>query len=170
MKIEPDHDDVHAAARAGDTDEVAAILSMDNRLTRTFDAEGWSPLHLAAHYGHAETAALLLHNNAPVDQRSTNELANTALHAALAGQDAKARGEVARMLIDAGADVRATQHGGWTPLHQAAAAGDRGLVDYLLAKGASAGVKNDAGTTPAAIARERGHAELAGYLEQRARD
>ncbi|NUQ21040.1 MAG: ankyrin repeat domain-containing protein [Gemmatimonadaceae bacterium] len=170
MKIEPDHDDVHAAARKGDTDEVAAILSMDNRLTREFDADGWSPLHLAAHYGHAETVAILLHNNAPVDQRSTNQLANTALHAALAGQDAKRRGEVVRMLIDAGADVRATQHGGWTPLHQAAAAGDRGLVDYLLAKGASSGAKNDAGTTPAAIARERGHAELADYLEQRARD
>ncbi|NUR19578.1 MAG: ankyrin repeat domain-containing protein [Gemmatimonadaceae bacterium] len=170
MKIEPDHEDIHAAAKAGDTDEVAAVLSMDNRLTRTFDADGWSPLHLAAHYGHADTVALLLHNNAPVDQRSTNQLANTALHAALAGQDAKARGEVVRMLIDGGADVRAKQHGGWTPVHQAAAAGDRGLVVYLLAKGASAGATNDAGTTPASIARERGHAELADYLEQRARD
>ena len=74
------------------------------------------------------------------------------------------------MLIDGGGDGRAKQHGGWTPVHQAAAAGDRGLVDYLLAKGASAGATNDAGTTPASIARERGHAELADYLEQRARD
>ena len=170
MKLEPDHEDIHAASKAGDTDEVAAVLSMDNRLTRSFDAEGWSPLHLAAHYGHADTVAILLHNNAPVDQRSRNQLANTALHAALAGQDARARGEVVRMLIDAGADVRASQHGGWTPIHQAAAAGDRALVDYLLAKGASAAVPNDAGTTPAAIARERGHAALADYLEQRARD
>ena len=168
MKIEPDHEDIHAAAKSGDTDEVAAILSMDNRLTRSFDADGWSPLHLAAHYGHVETVELLLHNNAPVDQRSTNQLANTALHAALAGQDAQRRGAVVRALIAAGADVNATQHGGWTPIHQAAAANDRALVDYLLAKGASATVTNDAGTTPAAIARERGHNGLSEYLEQRA--
>lgn len=168
MKIEPDHDDIHAAASKGDTDEVAAILSMDNRLTRAFDAGGWSPLHLAAHYGHADTVALLLHNNAPVDQRSKNQMANTALHAALAGQDARKRGEVARMLIDAGADVNATQHGGWAPIHEAAMVGDRALVDFLLAKGAAPSVKNDAGVTPAAIARERGHGALADYLEQRA--
>ena len=168
MKIEPDHDDIHAAATAGDTDEVAAILSMDNRLTRTFDAGGWSPLHLAAHYGHVETVRLLLHNNAPVDQRSRNQMANTALHAALAGGDSAKRNEVARTLIAAGADVNATQHGGWAPIHEAAMVGDRAMVDYLLAKGASAAVTNDAGATPAAVARERGHAALADYLEQRA--
>ena len=84
MKLEPDHEDVHAAAKSGDTDEVAALLSMDNRLTRTFDADGWTPLHLAAHYGHADTVEILVHNNAPVDLRSTNAMTNTALHAALA--------------------------------------------------------------------------------------
>ena len=163
MKLEPDHDDVHAAAKSGDTDEVAALLSMDNRLTRTFDADGWSPLHLAAHYGHAAVVELLLHNNAPVDLRSTNMMANTALHAALAGQ----RSAVVKILLDAGADVNAKQHGGWTPLHSAAANGDRGVIDLLFARGAKL-VPNDAGTTAAAMARERGHAGIADYLEQHA--
>jgi ankyrin repeat protein len=164
MKLEPDHEDVHAAAKSGDTDEVAALLSMDNRLTRSFDAEGWSPLHLAAHYGHAALVELLLHNNAPVDLRSTNQMANTALHAALAGK----RSDVVKVLLDAGADVNATQHGGWTPLHSAVANGDRAIVDLLLARGAKASLANDAGVTPAALARERGHPELADYLERRA--
>lgn len=164
MKLEPDHEDVHAAARSGDTDEVAALLSMDNRLTRTFDAEGWSPLHLAAHYGHTALVELLLHNNAPVDLRSTNQMANTPLHAALAGR----RADVVKVLLDAGADVNATQHGGWTPLHSAVANGDRTTVDLLIARGANASRANDAGVTPAAFARERGHAELADYLERRA--
>jgi ankyrin repeat protein len=161
MKPEPDHEDVHAAARNGDTDEVAALLSMDNRLTRTFDADGWSPLHLAAHYGHADVVEVLLHNNAPVDLRSTNPMTNTALHAALAGR----RNAVAKILLDAGADANATQHGGWTPLHSAAASGDREAVDLLLAHGAKASVANDAGVTPAAFARERGHSEIADYLD-----
>jgi ankyrin repeat protein len=163
MKIEPDHDDVHVAAKSGDTDEVAALLSMDNRLTRTFDADGWSPLHLAAHYGHAAIVELLLHNNAPVDLRSTNEMANTALHAALAGK----RNDVVKILLDAGADVNASQHGGWTPLHSAAANGDRAVIDLLFAHGADAALANDAGVTPAVFARERGHADVADYLERR---
>ena len=164
MKLEPDHEDVHAAAKSGDTDEVAALLSMDNRLTRTFDADGWSPLHLAAHYGHAAIVELLLHNNAPVDLRSINAMANTALHAALAGK----RTQVAKILLDAGADANATQHGGWTPLHSAAASGDREAIDLLLARGAKAQMANDAGVTPAAFARERGKPEIADYLDARA--
>ena len=163
MKPEPDHDDIHTAAKAGDTDEVAALLAMDSRLTRTHDADGWTPLHLAAHYGHLETVAVLLHNNAPVDIRSTNSMANTALHAALAGR----RNDIAKMLVDGGADVNARQHGGWVPLHSAAANGDREIVDFLLSRGADRTATNDAGTSAASIARERGHPSLAEYLDQR---
>jgi len=164
MKLEPDHEDVHAAAKTGDTDEVAALLSMDNRLTRTFDADGWSPLHLAAHYGHADLVALLLHNNAEVDLRSTNAMANTALHAAMAGRQTR----VAKILLDAGAQVNAKQHGGWTALHAAAANGDGAAVELLLAHGATANSANDAGVTPAAAARERGHTQIADLLDARA--
>ncbi|HET9004728.1 MAG TPA: ankyrin repeat domain-containing protein [Gemmatimonadaceae bacterium] len=164
MKLEPDHEDVHAAAKSGDTDEVAALLSMDNRLTRTFDADGWTPLHLAAHYGHAKTVELLLHNNAPVDLRSTNAMTNTALHAALAGRQTR----IAKILLDAGADANARQHGGWTPLHSAAASGDRDAIDLLIARGAKPELANDAGVTPAAFAREKGKPEIAEYIDAKA--
>jgi ankyrin repeat protein len=163
MKIEPDHADIHVAAKDGDTDEVAALLSMDNRLTRTHDADGWTPLHLAAHYGHPATVAILLHNNAPVDIRSANQMANTPLHAALAGR----RADVVKILVDAGADVNAKQHGGWVPLHSAAANGDRAMVELLIARGADRNAVNDAGVSAAAFARERGHAALADYLDGR---
>jgi ankyrin repeat protein len=164
MKTEPDHEDIHVAAKNGDTDEVAALLSMDSRLTRTHDGDGWTPLHLAAHYGHADIVSIMLHNNAPVDIRSTNTMANTPLHAALAGR----RTDVSKLLIDAGADVNARQHGGWVPLHAAAANGDREMVDLLIARGADRAAINDAGVSAAAIARERGHAALADSLDRRA--
>ena len=163
MKTEPDHEDIHVAAKNGDTDEVAALLSMDSRLTRTHDSDGWTPLHLAAHYGHADIVSIMLHNNAPVDIRSTNTMANTPLHAALAGR----RNDVSKMLIEAGADVNARQHGGWVPLHAAAANGDREMVELLIARGADRAAVNDAGVSAAAIARERGHAALADSLDRR---
>jgi len=163
MKTEPDHEDIHVAAKNGDTDEVAALLSMDSRLTRTHDSDGWTPLHLAAHYGHADIVSIMLHNNAPVDIRSTNTMANTPLHAALAGR----RSDVSKMLIEAGADVNARQHGGWVPLHAAAANGDREMVELLIARGADRAAINDAGVSAAAIARERGHAALADSLDRR---
>ena len=161
MKLEEDHDDIHAAARSGDTDEVAALLSMDNRLTRVHDADGWTPVHLAAHYGHPATLALLLHNNAPVDVRSSNAMANTPLHAAVAGRKL----DTVRLLVEAGADVNARQHGGWTPLHGAAANGDRAMIELLLGRGAKRDATNDAGVSSAAIARQRGHEEIASWLE-----
>ena len=163
MKTEPDHEDIHVAAKNGDTDEVAALLSMDSRLTRTHDSDGWTPLHLAAHYGHADIVSIMLHNNAPVDIRSTNTMANTPLHAALAGR----RSDVSKMLIEAGADVNARQHGGWVPLHAAAANGDREMVELLIARGADRAAINDAGVSAAALARERGHAALADSLDRR---
>ena len=67
-----DHEDILTAAAAGDLDEVAAVLSMDNRLTRATDGAGRTPLHLAAMHGHASTVDTLLHNNADPNARDAS--------------------------------------------------------------------------------------------------
>jgi len=158
-----DHEDITAAAASGDNDEVAAILSMDNRLTRAVSKDGWTPLHLAAHFGHAAVVETLLANNADVGARSANEMRNQPLHAAVAGR----RVETARRLLDAGADPNATQAGGFVPLHSAAQNGDRALVELLLARGADVNARTEDGRTALALAEAAGRGEVAELLRQR---
>lgn len=155
-----DHDDIHTAAKAGDNDEVGAILSMDNRLTRAVDADGWTPLHLAAHYGHTAVVETLLANNADVHARSENYMRNQPLHAAAAGR----RLETARLLLRAGADANATQAGGFVPLHSAAQSGDCELVELLVAHGADVAARSDDGRTALSIAEQGGKADVAALL------
>jgi ankyrin repeat protein len=159
-----DHDDIINAAQRGDVDEVAALLSIDNRLTRVVSPDGWTPLHLAAHYGHAAVVETLLANNADVGARSENAMRNQPLHAAAAGKQVA----VSRMLLAAGADVNARQAGGYTPLHSAAQNGVRALVELLLAHGADIAARSDDGASALALAEKAGRHEVAELL--RARD
>jgi ankyrin repeat protein len=86
-----DHEDILTAAAAGDMDEVAAVLSMDNRLTRATDAAGRTPLHLAAANGHVSTVETLLHNNADPNARDRDGRTPMALAAAAGHHDIVAR-------------------------------------------------------------------------------
>ena len=98
---------------------------------------------------------------APTSTRSpTNPMRIQPLHAAAAGR----HGDIAVLLIDAGADVNAKQSHGWTPLHSAAANGDGELVDRLVAAGADPAATNDDGKTAADIATDSGHEKIAARL------
>ena len=63
--------------------------------------------------------------------------------------------EAASALLDAGADIRATDRGGNTPLHVAAQAGNLVLVKQLLEKGADPNVRTAQATMQAATRRWR---------------
>jgi ankyrin repeat protein len=103
---------------------------------------------------------MLLDRGAPVDARSTNAMANTALHAALAGRHPA----VAALLLARGADVNARQRGGFTALQAAAQHGDAELATLLLQGGADPSLATDDGRTTLSIATEHGHAEVADLL------
>ena len=65
----------------------------------------------------------------------------------------------------AGADPNARQTAGFTALFSAAAANRRDLAEILIQHGANPGILNDFGQSAASFARERGHGELADWLE-----
>lgn len=153
--------DIFEAAACADCDRLRELLGEDVTRARAVSGDGWTPLHLAAAFGDAETVHVLLEHGAHVHQISHNPMRNQALHACLAlGRNR----ESVRMLIECGADVRQSQGGGFTPLHQAAVCGDAELVMMLLVAGADKSVRSDDGRTPSEYARDRGHAALAEIL------
>lgn len=152
---------IFEAAALGDTTRLARLLDGDPASVNTYSHDGWTPLHLAAHFGQTEAARVLLTRGADASLRSTNALDNLPLHAALAGGDNVA---LVTLLIESGSDVNARQHGGYTPLHEAAQNGYLGSAQRLLAAGADASVATADGQTPLALARGQGHGELEALL------
>jgi len=146
--------DVFEACALGDCARLEPLLEQDPMVVHTTSADGWGLLHLAAAFGGPQATALLLAHGAHVHRFSHNPMRNQPLHACIAlSRDA----ETVRILIAQGADVNMAQAGGYTPLHQAAAAGLVEVAKILLEAGAKPDMRCDQGKTPADYARQRSH-------------
>jgi ankyrin repeat protein len=154
--------DLFSASAAGHTSDVLERIDGDAALLEAHSRDGWTPLHLAAFFGHPELAKGLLNRGAKVDARATNQMQNTPLHAAAAG----GRIETMRLLLENGADANARQHGGWTALHTAAQTGNREMLELLLAHKAHVHARADNNQTPLDMALTHGKQEIADLLER----
>lgn len=153
--------DIFDASSVGDLERIEQLLSFDPSLVASHSTDGWTPLHLAAAFAGDDAVRLLIARGADTHARSHNELASKPLHACIARFGSLAS---ARALIEGGAGVNATQSGGLTPLHLAAAQGKPEMIQLLLRHGASPTARTDDGKLPADLAREHGHTQLAESL------
>ena len=154
--------DIFAAAMTGRDDLLDQLLSGNKSQAKLMSHDGWTPLHLAAFFGHPNAAKALLKAGADVTVRGKNPMSNMPLHAAVAGRNF----EVIKALVEHGAPVNAQQHGGWTPLHAAAQNGDSQLVNYLIENGAAVKQPADNQQTPLDLALTKGHQEIVDILEK----
>ncbi|MEN6333061.1 MAG: serpin family protein [Phycisphaerales bacterium] len=100
--------------------------------------EGKTPLHLAVvnYYAYAVNAVTSQDPN----RYSTEE--------AVRGIELPFAMKMVKLLVDKGADVKAVDSGGGTPLHEAAGAGREEIVRFLVDKGADVNAVDSDGGTP----------------------
>jgi uncharacterized protein len=151
------------AAAAGEVERVEQLLETAAQAVNGYSADGWTPLHLAAFFGHHHLAELLLDRGADPRAVSHNANANTPLHAALAGGHMMTAG----LLLGRGADVNAADGEGWRPLHIAAAGqAPVDLLKALVAQGADVRATNGAGQTALDVATREKRAEAIAFLRR----
>jgi ankyrin repeat protein len=155
---------LYEAATVGNARRLKTILGQSRvRIDEPNKEEGFTPLGLAAFFGHPEAIKVLLEHGADVNLKLPSRFANTAVDAAVAGN----RTEAVRILLAAGADPNARSEGNATTLHKAAQHGNLDVVRMLVDHGADPNAVRDGGHTPADDAREQGHAEVADLLRSR---
>jgi ankyrin repeat protein len=115
------------AAALGDTERLAAVAEPG-----AWSVDGFTQLHLAAFFGHADAVLLLLQRGAEVRAVARNDLAVEPLNSAAAGGHV----EAARLLLDAGADANAEMSQGFRPLDAAIQNGSSELQELLASYGA----------------------------------
>lgn len=124
--------------------------------------DGFTPLGLAAYFGHPSVARLLLQRHADVNACARNAQQVGPIHAAASRNDLA----MLELLLAHGADPDLPQQQLFRPLHVAAANGNAPMAGLLLLWGARPDLRTEGGKLPSELARERGHASLADRLQK----
>ncbi|XP_026132945.1 ankyrin-3-like isoform X5 [Carassius auratus] len=149
---------LHIAARKDDTKAAALLLQNDHNadveskmmVNRTTES-GFTPLHIAAHYGNINVATLLLNRGAAVDFKARNDI--TPLHVA----SKRGNANMVRLLLERGARIDAKTKDGLTPLHCGARSGHEQVLEMLLDRGAPILSKTKNGLSPLHMATQGDH-------------
>ncbi|XP_072524151.1 ankyrin-3 isoform X23 [Salminus brasiliensis] len=149
---------LHIAARKDDTKAAALLLQNDHNadveskmmVNRTTES-GFTPLHIAAHYGNINVATLLLNRGAAVDFKARNDI--TPLHVA----SKRGNSNMVKLLLERGARIDAKTKDGLTPLHCGARSGHEQVVEMLLDRGAPILSKTKNGLSPLHMATQGDH-------------
>ncbi|HEY3345452.1 MAG TPA: ankyrin repeat domain-containing protein [Anaerolineaceae bacterium] len=151
---------IFEAAATGKSLRVLEIIKAQPELANTFSPDGFTPLALAAFFGHQTVTEYLLARGADASIPASNSSQVQPLHSAVAGRHLA----ITQILLQAGADPNARQQGGLTPLHAAAQNEQLEMVRLLLEHGADPLLKSDEGKLAADYALESGNQRVVALL------
>ena len=172
------------AIKSGDLANVTALVDADPALAGAPE-NGITPILLAIYHGKTEVARLLVDRGAPVSFAEAVALGDASRAATMLERDPALidrrsadgfpplglaiffrHGQLARWLIDCGADVDAAAENAQrvTPLHAAAAVCDAETMELLLRRGANVHAKQQLDYTPLHGAASRGDTTIAALL------
>uniref|UniRef100_A0A8C7HF14 Ankyrin 2 n=1 Tax=Oncorhynchus kisutch TaxID=8019 RepID=A0A8C7HF14_ONCKI len=153
---------LHIAARKDDTKSAALLLQNDHNadVQSKVRPSGFTPLHIAAHYGNVNVSTLLLNRGAAVDFTARNGI--TPLHVA----SKRGNTNMVRLLLDRGSQIDAKTRDGLTPLHCAARSGHDPAVELLLERGAPLLARTKNGLSPLHMSSQGDHVECVKHLLQ----
>ncbi|XP_052069486.1 ankyrin-2-like isoform X48 [Mytilus californianus] len=159
---------LHIAAKKDDMRSANLLLqneqndvngeTKDGGLVNDTTKSGFTPLHIAAHYGNINVATLLISKGADVNFRAKNNI--TPLHVASRwGKD-----KMVTLLLDNKAVIDEKTRDGLSPLHCSARSGHEMVVDTLLERGAPKSSTTKNGLTPLHMAAQGDHMDCARLL------
>ena len=138
--------EIHEAVNDNNLALVKALLAEDPTILNDRNADGMTPLNLAAINGNYEIVQELMNRNADIH---IGDLDNSQpIHlAAISGNV-----QIAELLLASGADINEQDDNGSTPVSFAAGRRHIEMVRYLLEKGADVNIRNTQGMTPLFLA------------------
>jgi ankyrin repeat protein len=156
-------EDLMKAIRTDDAAAVERLAAPDT--VNAADAEGMTPLMLAAQCGAVAVASTLIARGAAVN--AADERGFTALFRACWDADTDCgHPEVVELLIGAGADKEACIGFGVRPLMYAAGNGEAAVVETLLRLGADPLARNEAGRTALIMVKDRNYVDVINILHE----
>ncbi|HET9952021.1 MAG TPA: ankyrin repeat domain-containing protein [Candidatus Eisenbacteria bacterium] len=168
--------DLTSRAKSGITPLVLAAVSSDSAVAAILLArgarpdpaapDGYSALRSAVEASNPAIARMLLERGADSNERYSPPRAERLLHRTVYHDSV----DVARVLLEFGADVNVVDDNGLTPLHMAAREGNAELIRLLLAKGARIDARNKWNWTPLHFAASQKQLEAARALVERGAD
>jgi ankyrin repeat protein len=153
--------DIFDASALGMVDRIAAVLKEDPAGVSAYAQDGFYPLGLAAFFGHTAAVRALIAAGADVHATARNAFKVQPIHAAAASRNL----DIVRAVLESGADPNVPQQQGFVPLHEAASSGNREMAELLVKHGANPRLANEAGKSSIDLARDKGHPDLAAWLE-----
>ena len=154
--------DIFEAGVLGRLDRVKTLVTNERSLANSYSPDGFPVLALAAYLGQKQVTEYLIVNGADLNAVAKNPTGFTALTGATANNHT----EIAKLLVNHGANVNHRYEEGASPLMEAAHNGNIELVKFFLDRGADPNATTKDGKNALSFAKEKNHSPVVEILKK----